>query len=270
MRKISVVVFVAAIACDKGPAPAPSASAAASAPAPSPSASIAAAPSASAAPSAAAAPSSSGPPMNGPPSALFADVTAAKPLPIRVSGCDEVAVTFVSGKGSALGETLGTSDVLLAQGEGSFEVKGAGTAVVGRVMPKRCAPSTAIAKKVVRASAAKDLAWAGGAMHARLDLEGDASPNLYVGRLEGTAPVAEHTHPGAWEILCAVEGAGIFTLQGRAQRVGPHQVVVVPPDTPHSWQPDAKAKLVAVQMYTPPGPEQRFKKLAADAADAGK
>ena len=47
-------------------------------------------------------------------------------------------------------------------------------------------------------------------------------------------------------------------------------MVPVPPGVKHSWKPDPGTKLVAVQFYSPPGPEQRFKALAAAAADAGK
>ena len=90
----------------------------------------------------------------------------------------------------------------------------------------------------------------------------DVSPNAYMGRLEGIAPVAEHVHPDSWEILCAVDAAGTFTLDGKDQRLGPKQIVVVPPNTKHAWKPDDGKKLVAIQLYGPPGPEQRFKKLA--------
>jgi len=120
-------------------------------------------------------------------------------------------------------------------------------------------------KHLVRATAARDLTWAGGTMHAHLDLESDVSPELYVGRLEGTAPVAEHVHESSWEILCAVEAAGMLTLDGKPSRVGSRSIVADPPNTRHSWKPDDGSKLVAIQLYTPPGPEQRFKKLAAAA-----
>jgi mannose-6-phosphate isomerase-like protein (cupin superfamily) len=72
-------------------------------------------------------------------------------------------------------------------------------------------------------------------------------------------------HPDSWEILCAVDAAGTFTLDGKDQRLGPRQVVTVPPATKHAWTPDEGSNLVAIQLYAPPGPEQRFKALA----DAG-
>ena len=76
-------------------------------------------------------------------------------------------------------------------------------------------------------------------------------------------------HKGTWEILAAIDAAGTFVLDGRESRLAPRQVVVVPPDTKHEWRPDPGSKLVAVQMYSPPGPEQRFLALAAAEKDAG-
>jgi len=263
---LCVLVALGAIACDdkNKTAPAPSASASASA---APSAEPSAAPPPSAVASAAPSASASGPsiPMYGPPAARFADVTAAKPVPIRVNGCDQVVLVFVKGKGSALGENLGAYDFMLVFGEGNFDVKGDGTAIIARVAPKTCTPTPTLMKRVARASDARDLAWAGGAMHARFGLEGDGAPVMYAGRLEGTAPVAEHTHPGTYEMICTIEASGVFTLDGNPQRLAPSQCVVVPPDVKHSWQPSPKSKLVAVQFYAPPGPEQRFRALAADA-----
>jgi hypothetical protein len=43
-------------------------------------------------------------------------------------------------------------------------------------------------------------------------------------------------------------------------------VVGVPPGVRHFWTPAPGSKLVAFQLYSPPGPEQRFKKLAAGEA----
>ena len=51
-------------------------------------------------------------------------------------------------------------------------------------------------------------------MHAHLDVEKSVSPAAYLGRLRGTAPVAEHTHPDSWELICAIEASGTFRLSG--------------------------------------------------------
>jgi quercetin dioxygenase-like cupin family protein len=118
-------------------------------------------------------------------------------------------------------------------------------------------------------SASRELRWANGRMTAHLDVGPPLSTELYMGRLAGTAPVAEHTHPTSWEVLAALEGSGIFTLDGREQRLVAPQLVVVPPNTKHAWKPDPGTRLQAIQVYAPPGPEQRFLALDAAAGDGG-
>ena len=58
-------------------------------------------------------------------------------------------------------------------------------------------------------------------------------------------------------------------LDGTEGKLGPKQVVTVPPGAKHAWKPDPGSRLVAVQLYSPPGPEQRFVGLAAADKDAG-
>ena len=111
-------------------------------------------------------------------------------------------------------------------------------------------------------------------MSAHLDVTRASAlaPELYLGRLEGTAAVAEHSHAEAWEILATVDAKGTLVLDGTEGPVGPRQIVIIPPGTKHAYQPSPGSKLVAVQMYAPPGPEQRFVALAAaahDVKDAG-
>jgi mannose-6-phosphate isomerase-like protein (cupin superfamily) len=190
--------------------------------------------------------------------------------PRAIDTCDVYAVALVRGAATALGEKLEPGDAVVATGKGDFELDGSGVLVVAEWKTQGCTSGAArMTKKTIRASAAPELTWAGGKMHAHLDVGTDVSPNLYIGRLEGTAPVAEHVHEGSWEIIAAIEASGTFTLDGKEQRLGPRSVVYVPPNTKHSWKPDEGSKLVAIQMYSPPGPEQRFKALAAAAADAG-
>ncbi|HIA04760.1 MAG TPA: hypothetical protein EYN66_23180 [Myxococcales bacterium] len=51
-------------------------------------------------------------------------------------------------------------------------------------------------------------------------------------------------------------------IQGRRQVVSAGMVIQVPPGTQHSFEmaADAKEDFKAVQVYSPAGPEQRFKK----------
>lgn len=117
---------------------------------------------------------------------------------------------------------------------------------------------------------AADLAWGGGAMHARLGFEGARKASLGVLMASKDAKVAPHQHDTSWEVLAALTASG---TAGRAS--GPGQealaavpvsdgsVVLMPIATRHAWTPRGDAPLVAIQLYVPPGPEQRFKKLAA-------
>ena len=195
--------------------------------------------------------------------ATFIDLSASG-APLKFRACEQIAVSVARGKASALGETLNVGDLLLAQGAGGFDVKGEGLALVATVRPHVCEPNQAssITKHVVRANAAPQLTWANGAMHAHLDVEGERATTAYIGRLEGAAPVAEHSHDGAWEILCVIDAHGMGVIDEKVIRVAPRQILAIPPGKRHSWKPDAGTKLVAIQFYSPPGPEQRFKGLA--------
>jgi hypothetical protein len=206
--------------------------------------------------------------------AAFIDVVST-PTHLRVARCDELVLAVMSGSVRAEGEELAAGDVLLVEGEGTVDPTGSGVAVVASVRARPCDERPDRRKRLVRAGLAPELVWAGGAMRAHLDVEKETSPYAYVGRLAGSASVAEHAHAGAWEVLCALEAAGTFTLDGVPQRLAPRTCARVPPDVKHSWKPDEGTTLVAVQFYDPPGPEQRFKKLAQDdkakraTADAG-
>ena len=123
-------------------------------------------------------------------------------------------------------------------------------------------------------SASPDLAWAGGAMHARIGFEGESQrASLGVLMAAKDAAVAQHQHDTAWEILVALradgtarraDGPGAGELASFA--VGDGAVVAMPKATQHAWVPGGKKPLVAIQLYVPPGPEQRFKALAAPPA----
>lgn len=203
------------------------------------------------------------------PDASFVD-TPVSALPFDL--CEKVVVAVTSGTVTALGETLSPGDVLLVEWPDPFPLAGDGTAVVATIPRAVCAYTSrpATTKRIVRAAAAPRLQWGGGEMSAHLDVEAEVLPELYVGRLAGTLPVAAHAHAGTWEVLCAIEAHGTLRLAGRERRVEPRTCVAVPPDAEHAWQPDAGSELVAVQLYAPPGPEQRFKQLAAQAPGESK
>jgi mannose-6-phosphate isomerase-like protein (cupin superfamily) len=199
------------------------------------------------------------PPAGPPVEARFVDVSST-PTSVPLGACQQLFVAAVRGAVNAGGQSLSVGDVL-ATTSGPVDLRGDGAAVVATTGVTPCN----VPLRLVLASTAPELTFMGGAMHAHLDLDDRAiAPTAYVGRLAGNAAVPEHAHDKSWEILCAVEAAGTFTLGGQPQRLGPRTCVSVPPGTKHSWQPDPGSTLNAVQIYSPPGPEQRFKKMAAE------
>jgi hypothetical protein len=192
---------------------------------------------------------------------------SVQPFAIEHVACEERIVAIAKGSATVAGETLEAGDVLITQGRGSYALTGAGLAVFAIARGVNCEPPIpAMTKKVVRGAAAPELTWAEGKMHAHLDVEAAVSPFAYVGRLEGDAPVAEHQHDGVWEVLAAVEGEGTFTLGSKPYRLKDEQIVVVPPGVKHAFSPAPGSHLRAVQLYSPPGPEQRFRVIAGGGA----
>ena len=100
----------------------------------------------------------------------------------------------------------------------------------------------------------------GGKAVVRLVSEGKA----YMGIMEGKPGmrVPEHTHPTSIEMIYVLEGGGIMTVGGKRTVVRPGMAIQVPAGTKHSFEipQDAKINFKGVQVYTPSGPEQRFKK----------
>lgn len=191
------------------------------------------------------------------------------PFKVEHVACEERIVDVAKGRATANGETLGEGDILITQGKGSYDLTGEGIAVFAIARGSNCEPPVPpMTKKVVRASDAPELSWAFGHMHAHLDAESKLSPLVYVGRLSGDGPVAEHAHAGTWEVLAAVEGSGNFRLDGQDYALHDEEVVVVPPDMKHSYTPKEGEHLRAIQLYWPPGPEQRFRALADAGAPA--
>jgi mannose-6-phosphate isomerase-like protein (cupin superfamily) len=208
--------------------------------------------------------------------------------PVAHVACETRVLFVVEGSVEVTGEekagkwkqALGAGDALVTQGKGGYRVrpaKGAKDSAVPRAVlailqPPACEPDqfTALSRKLVLGKSTKDLAWAGGAMHARTYLEGADAAVASVGWLEGTQAVAEHAHDASWEVLCAVSATGTMVLGGKPERLGPGTCVRVPPGTKHAWTPDPGTKLAAVQLYSPPGPEQRFKTLAGEVRDGGR
>ena len=79
--------------------------------------------------------------------------------------------------------------------------------------------------------------------------------------------VPPHVHDKEWEHMAILQGEGEF-IQGagdaeRTLHASDGVTFSVPPATRHQWRSSGSRAFVGIQVYTPPGPEQRFKKLAA-------
>jgi len=126
---------------------------------------------------------------------------------------------------------------------------------------KRPAPVTS-----VEIDQQPDLAWGGGAYHARLGFE-DGSASLGSLMASKSAPLAQQVHEHEWEILAILSGDGtlVRTVGGREDDtpIAAGTFASIAPGVPHAYRPAGSSPLVAVQLYLPPGPEQRFKRLAA-------
>jgi mannose-6-phosphate isomerase-like protein (cupin superfamily) len=120
-------------------------------------------------------------------------------------------------------------------------------------------------------ASAGDLGWGGGAFHARIAFGGEgaaAKPESLEALLMARgASIPEHDHP-SWEHIAVLAGSGRFKLGGSDYPVKPGSIFHIPVGVRHAFVADSSAEVVAIQLYSPSGPEQRFVKLAA--AESGK
>ena len=117
--------------------------------------------------------------------------------------------------------------------------------------------------------AATDLAWAKGAYHARIGFSAEGSPRASLGllKMSENGAVPPHEHEKEWEHMAILQGEGDFTQgTGEAERTlhaTDGTTFSVAPATRHHWKSSGARSFLGIQVYTPPGPEQRFKKLAS-------
>jgi mannose-6-phosphate isomerase-like protein (cupin superfamily) len=124
---------------------------------------------------------------------------------------------------------------------------------------------------VVPLEKTSDLAWGDGAFHVRIAF-GSETPlpaSFETLMTSANAPIKEHDHPG-WEHIAVLQGSGTMRVGGTDHAVSAGSIFDLAPSTKHSFTPSGKEPLLAVQMYTPSGPEQRFAKLATAAAKDAK
>jgi mannose-6-phosphate isomerase-like protein (cupin superfamily) len=146
-----------------------------------------------------------------------------------------------------------------------------GDAVAAKIAGAKGAPWTARPAPIasVDLAAAPDLAWGKGAYHARIGFSAEASPRASLGLLKMSedGAVLPHEHEKEWEHMAILQGEGDF-VQGaagseRTLHATAGTMFSVAPGTRHHWKSAGTRSFLGIQVYTPPGPEQRFKKLAA-------
>ena len=124
--------------------------------------------------------------------------------------------------------------------------------------------------RVASRDATDPLVVAGGKLTVRilLDEAGAGARHGALSLLDGAADVTvpEHTHDNSVEMLHIDTGKGTMKLGEGEVTVQPHAVVYVPEGVKHDFRGAGTEPLVAVQVYAPAGPEQRFRKMAADAS----
>lgn len=110
----------------------------------------------------------------------------------------------------------------------------------------------------------EELAWGDDKFRVRIGFGAPESPNLSLAILyldrDATVPLHEHAET---EVITTIDGAGETTVAGVTQNAAVGSTIAIPPKTQHGVRTTTSSVLV-VQTYAPAGPEQRFKKLAAD------
>ncbi len=104
------------------------------------------------------------------------------------------------------------------------------------------------------------LALHGGALRARVLLDADGAGARHGGLavIDGDPGLRlpAHRHAGAAEILFVERGTGVLRIEDRAIRARPGAALYVPAGALHSYEAEGDDGLVAIQVYTPSGPER--------------
>jgi quercetin dioxygenase-like cupin family protein len=142
----------------------------------------------------------------------------------------------------------------------------------------RSPPTTAPRATPLEVRAFQDAAAAPsnhGKNHARVLFGGDATKppapfSLTLLQTDGPARIAPHTHGASWESLLVLEAEGDLELRGRSYPITGGESLHIAPGVRHAYVARGQTRFVALQLYTPAGPEQRFLAPPAAAAADGR
>ncbi len=87
----------------------------------------------------------------------------------------------------------------------------------------------------------------------------DAPISMSVLVIEEDAQVGEHIHESSVEILYIMEGGGTVTILGVEHELSTGSAVVIPAGASHSYVNNSGQQTRALQVYSGPGPEARFR-----------
>jgi quercetin dioxygenase-like cupin family protein len=126
-----------------------------------------------------------------------------------------------------------------------------------RPIPSRGGP------RLVKTQAVAPLAIASGEGEVRILFDRAASGHegmsLQTMSGQGGMAVPPHVHDGASEYLLILDGKGVMTVAGVEHPIAAGDAIQIPPGVEHGVVIDDGSVLKALQLYTPAGPEQRFR-----------
>ncbi len=184
----------------------------------------------------------------------------------KVSPSGEVLVRVFAGRGGVVASanvlknqagSSSTLDACLIDSITRWDIGSLGTSEGDQIVfPLAFKPERV--QHVVHRDDAKSYPIANGKGAARLFLDGSTAP---LALDEVTAPkdtkIPSHRHAGSEEILYVLEGRGSTTIDGETFTIAPGDVIRIPANVEHSLV--VTSALRAIQIYSPSGPEQRFK-----------
>ncbi len=159
-------------------------------------------------------------------------------------------------KGSARDVAAGGADLhaMIVMVPGGREGAARGGALPTRLAPEGSKPTSV--PMLLPASGARTFGPA--TIYADAAVIHDPTLAASILSLPANGQVAEHVHANETELLYVLAGSGTMTVNGVAMAITPTSVVQIPKNVRHAFT--AASDVRAVQIYTPGGPEQRFKR----------
>lgn len=100
--------------------------------------------------------------------------------------------------------------------------------------------------------------WNDGKNHARIVFTGDSPFSLSLLSAAPSVSIPPHSHDSSWENLLVLSSRGELEMRGRPYPLVGGEVIHIPAGVRHAYRAFGAEPLVALQLYTPAGPEQRF------------